>query len=246
VPARGRPAVRRRPRRRRRRLRALRPERAVQERFQEQRQLSIGSSVFTLSTDFTGDDPYPGAGREEFLDIAVPVPVGYYVHPVSDRAVLGIGVFAPFGLKTEWNDPDFSGRFISRVAKLDAIAVNPTIAYRFSDRLSIGGGVDVRVTSVQLERDVPFPNPFTGALMYVASVKLESDTAVDVGFNLGVLVKPGGGFSLGAAYRHRVNVDFTGEADFTPRPTGSASSPSPTTARSSGSPPPRSSRPPDG
>ena len=190
--------------------------------FQEERQLSIGSSVFTLSTDFTGDDPYPGAGREEFLDIAVPVPVGYYVHPVSDRAVLGLGVFAPFGLKTEWDDPDFSGRFISRVAKLDAIAVNPTLAYRVSDRLSIGGGVDVRITSVQLERDVPFPNPFTGALLDVASVKLESDTAVDVGFNLGVLLKPGGGLSLGAAYRHRVNVDFTGLADFTPRPTGSA------------------------
>ena len=190
--------------------------------FQEQRQLSIGSSVFTLSTDFTGDDPYPGAGREEFLDIAVPVPVGYYVHPVSDRAVLGIGVFAPFGLKTEWDDPDFSGRFISRVAKLDAIAVNPTIACRVSDRLSIGGGVDVRITSVQLERNVPFPNPFTGGLMDVASVKLESDTAVDVGFNLGVLFKPGGGLSLGAAYRHRVNVDFTGLATFTPRPTGIA------------------------
>jgi long-chain fatty acid transport protein len=190
--------------------------------FQRQRQLSIGTSLFTLSTDFTGDDPYPGAGREESLDIAVPVPVGYYVHPVGERVALGLGVFAPFGLKTEWNDPDFSGRFISRVARLDAVAVNPTVAYRVSDRLAVGGGVDVRITSVQLERDVPFPHPFTGALLDVASARLESDTTVDVGFNLGVLVRPGGGLSLGAAYRHRVTADFTGQADFTPRPTGSA------------------------
>lgn len=190
--------------------------------FQKDRQLSIGSTLFTLSTDFTGADPFPGAGREEHLDIAVPVPVGYYVHPVSDRVVLGLGVFAPFGLKTEWNDAEFSGRFISRLAKLDAIAINPSVGYRVSDRLAVGGGVDVRVTSVRLERDVPFPHPVTGALLDVASARLESDTAVDVGFNAGILVRPTRALSLGAAYRHRVTAEFTGQAAFTPRPTGSA------------------------
>jgi long-chain fatty acid transport protein len=187
----------------------------------QQRRLSLGGSVFTLSTDFTGANPYPGAGREERLDIAVPVPVGYYVQPVSDRLVLGLGVFAPFGLKTEWDDPDFSGRFVSRLAKLNAIAINPTAAWRVSDRFAVGGGVDVRVTSVTLERDVPFPVP-TGAVLDVATATLASDTAVDVGFNVGVLVRPTDALSFGAAYRHRVNVDFTGQADFEVKPTGSA------------------------
>lgn len=190
--------------------------------FQRERQLSLGTSLFTLSTDFTGADPFPGAGREEHLDIAVPVPFGYYVHPANDRVVLGLGVFAPFGLKTEWNDADFSGRFISRLARLDAIAVNPTVGYRVSDRLAIGGGVDVRITSVRLERDVPFAHPFTGEILDVATARLESDTAVDAGFNVGLLLRPTSALSLGAAYRHRVTAEFTGEGSFVQRPTGDA------------------------
>jgi long-chain fatty acid transport protein len=190
--------------------------------FQEERRLSIGTNLFTLSTDFAGADPYPGIGREESLDIAVPVPVGFYVHPVGGGVTLGLGVFAPFGLKTQWDDPDFSGRFVSRLAKLDAIAINPSVGYRVSERLAIGGGLDVRVTAVQLERHVPFPHPVTGAILDVATARLESDRAVDLGFNLGILVRATSALSLGAAYRHRVTADLTGEADFTPRPTGSA------------------------
>jgi long-chain fatty acid transport protein len=184
--------------------------------------LSLGATRFALSTDFTGADPYPGAGRREMLDISVPVPTAFYTQAVGQRVVLGIGLDAPFGLKTEWDDPSFSGRFISRLAELHAISVNPTLAYRVSDRFSVGGGLDVRITSVKLQRDVPLVSPLDGQLLDIASARLESDTAVSYGFNVGVLAKPSAALSVGLAYRHKVTAQLGGRAAFTPRSTGNS------------------------
>jgi long-chain fatty acid transport protein len=186
--------------------------------FLEGRQLSFGATNYTLSTDFTGADPYPGAGRLEELDIAAPIPMGFYTQSLGKRAVLGLGLQAPFGLKTEWDDPDFSGRFISRLAELKAISINPTLAWRVADRVSIGAGLDVRVTSVKLIRDVPFTIP--GQVLDVATTELASDTVVDFGWNMGLLAKPSDAVSLGLAYRHSVTAELGGTATFTPRPTG--------------------------
>jgi len=135
--------------------------------------------------------------------------------------VLGIGVYSPFGLKTQWADPDsFSGRFISLEADLKSISVNPTVAYKLADRLSVGGGLDLRLSKVKLRRRVPSINPFTQKVIDVAEAELESDYASGLGFNLGLLAKPSEALSLGLAYRHKVTVDYQGGARFTLIPTG--------------------------
>jgi long-chain fatty acid transport protein len=76
---------------------------------------------------------------------------------------------------------------------------------------------------VVLERRVPVFNPFElGSVVDAAAVDLESDTATGFGFNLGVLGKPTESISVGASYRHSVNVDYEGTAAFTQLPTGNA------------------------
>lgn len=190
--------------------------------FLDGKRLSIGAARFALSTDFTGADPFPGAGRQEELDIAVPIPTAFYTHAVGERVVLGVGLHAPFGLKTEWEAPDFSGRYLSRLAELHALAFNPTLAYKVSDRFSVGAGLDVRITSVKLERDIPFVVPGSGQVLDVGSAELQSDTGVHYGFNVGLLAKPTESFSVGLAYRHKVTADLDGHGTFTQRPTGIA------------------------
>jgi long-chain fatty acid transport protein len=68
---------------------------------------------------------------------------------------------------------------------------------------------------VILERRVPVINPFTQAPFDAAAVRLESDTATGVGFNAGLLAKLTDSLSFGASYRHKVAVDFEGDAVFT-------------------------------
>lgn len=190
--------------------------------FLKGNQLYIGGTLIGPSTDFTGADPFPGAGQIETMSVGVtPTPAIYFTHQFSERFVAGVGIDTPFGLKTEWDSPStFTGRFLSKKAELKGFSLNPTIGYKLADRLSVGFGLDVRFSSVTLDQNVPLVNPFSLKVVDVADVALNSDTATDFGWNLGVLAKPTEKLSVGVSYRRSVKQDYTGTADFTRIPTG--------------------------
>jgi long-chain fatty acid transport protein len=187
-------------------------------------QISLGGTLITPSTDFTGADPYPGAGRLETMNVgSTPIPAVYVSHQISDRFVVGVGWNTPFGLKSAWTSPEtFSGRFLSKQAELKGFSVNPTVAYKLADRLSVGVGLDIRLTSVTLERNVAVVNPFTLTIADASDVTLQSDTATNFGWDVGVLAKATEDLSFGISYRSKVKQDFSGNATFTPIPTGNA------------------------
>ena len=190
--------------------------------FLKGNQLYIGGTLIGPSTDFVGDSPFPGAGQLETMNVGVtPTPAVYFTHQVSERVVAGVGLDTPFGLKTEWASPEtFTGRFVSKKGELKGFSLNPTIAYKLADRLSVGVGLDVRFSSVTLDKNIGLTNPFTQFVVDIASVQLKSDTATDFGWNLGVLAKPTENLSVGVSYRHSVKADYTGTADFNRIPTG--------------------------
>jgi long-chain fatty acid transport protein len=192
--------------------------------FLRGKQIYLGGTLVAPSSDFTGADPFPGAADRQRQNVGlIPVPTFYYTQKLHDRLVVGFGVHSPYGLKTEWDHPDtYSGRFISLMADLKSISLNPTIAYKLADRLSIGGGLDFRLSKVKLARRVPSINPFTQKVIDVAEVQLESNWNHGLGFNVGLLAKPTENLSLGLAYRHKVKVDYEGTAAFTLIATGNA------------------------
>ncbi len=55
------------------------------------------------------------------------------------RLSLGIGVYTPFGLSSEW-PKNWIGRYSSTYAEIKTIYVNPTVAYKFNDRVSVDFG----------------------------------------------------------------------------------------------------------
>ena len=192
--------------------------------FLKDRQLYIGGTLIRPSAAFTGAEPFPGPTVAEKGDVGLLVPPSaYYTHPFSERVAFGVGLHTPFGLETKWADPDnYSGRFISTRAALKGFSVNPTIAFKLEDRLAVGVGLDVRFSSLQLDRRVPVVNPFTQRIVDGAAVHLKSDTNTGFGFNVGVLAKPSETLSIGASYRHKVKVDYSGEATFEPLSTGNS------------------------
>jgi len=185
-------------------------------------QISLGGTLITPSTDFTGADPYPGAGRLETMDVgSTPIPAVYVSHQISDRFVVGVGWNTPFGLKSGWTSPDtFTGRFLSKQAELKGFSVNPTVGYKLADRLSVGVGLDIRLTSLTLDRNVAIVNPFTQMVTDAADVTLQSDTATNFGWDMGVLAKATEDLSFGISYRSKVKQDFSGNATFTQISTG--------------------------
>jgi long-chain fatty acid transport protein len=192
--------------------------------FLKGQQVYVGVTGVHPSSDFVGTEPFPGPSAFETGDVGIlPVPNLYYTNTFTERLSFGVGIHAPFGLETAWADPDvYTGRFISQKASLSGIAINPTVAYKLADRLSVGAGIDVRLSKISLQRRVPLVDPFAQQVIDAAQVDLDSDMATGIGFNLGVLARLDDEWSVGASYRHKVTADYTGEGVFTLLPTGNA------------------------
>ena len=132
-----------------------------------------------------------------------PVPNAYYTHQLDSRNWIGIGLSAPFGLKNEY-DEDYFARFDSTSTELKTINIQPSFAHKVTDRLSVGGGVDIQYADAVLESAV-----FVGAGTAGQS-KLEGDD-ISFGYNLGMMYEVNDRTRVGLHYRSQVNHKLDGD-----------------------------------
>ena len=194
----------------------------------QQRELQVlaGATFINFSNEFNGDpNSEYTAGTSGKYDRHTFVPPNMYVTKgFGPNLTVGVGVFAAWGLRTDWADP-WVGRFVSRDADLKTTSVQPTVAWQTSNgRFAVGGGVEYRRARVILNQNIPlpFPNPFTGRVTDVGNARLASDYGDDIGWNIGVLFKPSDRIRFGASYRSDMDIELDGEADFTQISTGNA------------------------
>lgn len=183
--------------------------------FVTKTQTAFSVTYFKGTTaDFQGAAPFPGPdSRAEQKLINQATPQIYFVSPINQTWKWGIGVDTPFGLTTEWKDPnDFAGRFLSTKAAIRALDVNPTLGWQVTPTLGIGFGAVARFSDLELKRDQAAVNPFTLRATDVAHVDLNADIKTGYGWNVGLLEKFSDRFSVGLSYRSRVKVDYTGDA----------------------------------
>jgi long-chain fatty acid transport protein len=174
--------------------------------------------------EFRGAAPFPGPNaRGEQEPLGEILPHAYWVTPINDTWKFGLGLYAPFGLTTEWKNPDqFSGRFFSTKAALRAVDLNPTIGWQVTPNFGIGVGAIGRISDVELNRNVGAVNPFTQTVADVGRLSLEGDFSEGYGWNAGILHRFNNSFSWGLSYRSRIEIDYEGDARLTQIPTGNA------------------------
>jgi long-chain fatty acid transport protein len=169
------------------------------------------------STHVTGA-PLSGDDDGNAADTRV-IPNLYYSRKVSDRFSVGIGINAPFGLSTEY-DRDWVGRYHAIKSDLKSVNINPSIAYKVTDQLSIGAGFSAQYIDVELSSAVDFGS--IGFLFGIPGlIPQQNDGFVDLkgnswgfGFNLGLLYEFSNNTRAGVAYRSAIDQDLDGDADF--------------------------------
>lgn len=129
------------------------------------------------------------------------VPNLYYAMDIHPQWKFGIGVSAPFGLKTEYNS-GWTGRHHALKSELKTINVNPTLAYQVNDSLSIGVGLSYQRIDTELTNAIPTPAGDGKA-------KLEGDDD-SWGFNFGVMFDAGPNTRIGLSYRSTVDYTLEG------------------------------------
>ncbi len=191
--------------------------------FFEERAFYGGVTAISLGdSTFEGALPFPGPGVTGDQKDQVLFPIHFYwVEPLTETVAFGLGLESPFGLVTEWDDPDnWAGRFISEKAELRVLDLNPSLGFRVGDRVGIGVGLIVRFSDVELRRRAAAINPFTLTAEEIARVVLESDFDTGIGANFGILHRVNDGFSWGFSYRSQIKVDYGGTARLTQVLTG--------------------------
>ncbi len=191
--------------------------------FQHERAFQVGTTLITTSSaDFKGAAPFPGSGATGEQDSTIFYPShAYWVEPLSSNLTFGLGFNDPFGLGVKWKNPDeWAGRYISYDATLRTFDLNPTIAWQASPNFGIGFGVIGRWSDIELNRRIPFLNPFTQQVQDIGDAKLTSDLDNGYGWNIGLLHKATPRFSWGLSYRSKIKVDYKGDGRFTQISTG--------------------------
>lgn len=171
------------------------------------RQATIAAHILVPSFKFsnagsTGTFAAPGTGDGgDGGDLAV-VPNMFYKMDINPRLRFGFAVNVPFGLATEY-DPGWRGRLTAIESEIKTINLNPSLAYRVSDKVSIGGGISVQKIDAKLSASAGAPGVLT----------LNADD-VGFGFNLGYFVQATPSTRIGLSYRSKINYDLEGSAVF--------------------------------
>ncbi|WP_343350385.1 OmpP1/FadL family transporter [Pseudomonas sediminis] len=130
------------------------------------------------------------------------VPMGYYVKPLDEKVAFGIGIYVPFGLMTDY-ESNFQGRYYADKSYVRVITVQPTLSYRFNDKLSVGFGPTFNHIEGELTSSLFTP-------LGDGKVKVKGDD-VAVGFNAGVLYEFTPQTRAGLAYHSRVKYKLEGD-----------------------------------
>lgn len=144
------------------------------------------------------------------------VPNMYLSYQATDRVYLGLGVGAPFGLKTEY-DKDWMGRYHSQSFDIKTININPSIAFKVTPSLSLGAGFNIQRIDATYEKATPVPlgpvaAPFYGAPYVSGDVKTRVKNT-GYGWNVGLMYEPSEDTRIGLSYRSRVKHKATGDTD---------------------------------
>jgi long-chain fatty acid transport protein len=167
------------------------------------RQVVLAGHLIKPGAEFGGTvTPNIGGGDGGDAGDLAFVPNAYFAFRLTPEVHLGIGAFAPFGLKTEY-DSTWVGRVHAIESELKTINVNPSIAWKLSDALSLGAGVSIQYIEATLTNA-------TGAGLPPAVGAVKGDD-YGWGYNLGLLWQASERTRFGLAYRSK--IDHTLEGD---------------------------------
>ena len=163
------------------------------------------------NSSFDGDSK-----KENFL-----IPTLFFVSPNYNNFRFGFSLTFPAGLAKRWDEP-YPKTFVKENS-MTVIEANPTLSYKFNNKLSIGFGVRLLYSDAKVKSDgtiIAVPAEGLGGGMpptdeFVTIRRdLDGDTT-EFGYNLALTFKPIDNLALAATYRSEVDLDMDGDGTLT-------------------------------
>ncbi|MDO7597864.1 MAG: outer membrane protein transport protein [Pseudomonadota bacterium] len=162
------------------------------------------------------------------------VPNLYYAHRLNDRMVAGIGIVAPFGLVTDYDD-NWVGRYHAVKSDLKTVNINPSFAFQTTEKLSLGFGINLQYADLELTQAVDFgaacastavsTNPAITTPLKELALECADPQAHDGkakitaddwswGYNLGLIFQATDATRIALAYRSKISHHLHGKGTF--------------------------------
>ncbi|MDL2279987.1 outer membrane protein transport protein [Desulfovibrio sp. OttesenSCG-928-G11] len=140
------------------------------------------------------------------------MPHFYYTQQLSEDWFLGVGEFTRFGLGFEYPS-SWPGRFNIYEVSLLTASINPNIAWRATDKLSLAAGVEVMYVTLDLRKRGEL-SPRLPAGNREFDINIKGADAFGVGGNFALHYQFNEQWAIGAQYRSKIRVHAFGDASF--------------------------------
>jgi long-chain fatty acid transport protein len=134
------------------------------------------------------------------------LPNGSFSMPLNDRVAIGVTVTAPFSFETNY-DADSWARYDADKTRLTTVDIQPVVAFKVNDWLSLGVGLNAEYTKATLNNALPNLSP----LLPDGAQTLEGD-GWNYGYTIGAQAhhdKVTVGLSYKSAIKHELSGDLT-------------------------------------
>jgi len=199
--------------------------------------LLVGGAAISISAKFTRDS---ALGSHD-ADVPLAIVPHLFLNHAMGRMAVGVGVYAPYGLTSQWKD-DFPGRFLAKKAAIKSVYVQPNFAMSFKGgKWMVGGGPVFGISTVELIQSADLADQIAAVdSLSVPTVRnvvrfsqlgiakktefsratLKGSTTA-LGINVGVLGKLNDHWTMGVRYLSSLMMEYKdADASFEQKATG--------------------------
>jgi long-chain fatty acid transport protein len=165
---------------------------------------------FDGSASVLGLVPVPGSDGGNGGMNAI-IPNFYATAEIAPNLTAGIAITAPFGNTMQYED-NWIGRYVGIKTSALSLDINPNLAFRLNDMVSVAGGVSLQYFRLDISAAIPQFLIF-GPTAPDGIFNFKGDNW-DFGFNLGLLAELTPATRIGLTYRSKVDHGLEGSLDF--------------------------------
>ena len=144
-------------------------------------------------------------GNAGFVSV---IPSTFVVKTMGEDWRLGLGITAPLGGGVDYGK-SFVGRYQAQRSVMTGLGITPSIAYKVNDKLSLGGGVSILYSNLDLDIAINQPDPLSDGQVNI-------DKIDDWGYQgfVSAMYKATDRLTLGVIYRAESDVELEGDIGF--------------------------------
>ncbi len=160
--------------------------------------IHVSAGVIAIAPDMKHVNT--GTSDESRQQVFFPVQL-FATDRLNDKIALGLGITSPFGLATDWSQTSATST-VATLSKIETLDINPDIAYKINESLSIAVGLDYFILKATMEK-----------MLGPGTVFSLNGDGTGLGANAAMRYSATDRLHLGLSYRSKVKIKVDGTAD---------------------------------